>query len=406
MGVSQARRVRRILSGMLAVAVVVGVVYGAAALLSPLPRLHVEQTITVAAAAGWGDALALPEAGATALLSQSGSLVSAGSAEPLPIAGAAKLVLAHVVLSTEPLAPGGTGATIVIDQQQVNRFRELDAAGARTVTVRFAETWTRRDLLAATLIGSGNNTAELLVDEVFGGLDAYLTAARDWLDEQGLPSTSIADGTGFDAGSRSTAPELARLGRLTLDNPVLGELLSTRPRQTPGGVSLADEASFLAGQETIGMARTYTDAAGVCVLLAVPVGDETVVVAMLGQPSYPTAEQAMSAIIDGVREAVREVEVVTAGQVVAVARSAWGQSTELIALESVTVSSTELEGLDVRVEAASRSTIVRGADAGSLVVTAAGVEQVVRLESTSAIGEPGVAWRFADPTTVISRWTG
>jgi hypothetical protein len=142
------------------------------------------------------------------------------------------------------------------------------------------------------------------------------------------------------------------------------------------------------------------------VLFAVPVGDETIVVTILGQPSYPAAESAASSLAASIREAVRDVEVVAAGGVVGVARSAWGQETELVATESVTVSSTELDGLGVRLETASRSTIFRGADAGSLIVTAGGEQQTVRLESTSAITEPGVAWRFADPVTVFGRWFG
>lgn len=403
---SGARRARRIISGMLALAVVLGVAYGAVVLLSPVPRLEVEQTLELATDAGWEADLALPDAGSTALLAGSGSLVSAGSTDPRPIAGAAKLVLVNVVLDTEPLAAGGTGEVLTIDQAHVDRYRELDAAGARTVAVRFGQAWTRRDLLAATLIGSGNNTAELLLDTVFGGLDGYLAAASAWLDEQGLSSTTVADGTGLDPASRSTADDLARLGALTLENPVLGELLRQRPRQSEAGAAYPDEASFLSDAGTIGMVRSYTDAAGVCVLLALPVGEETVVVAMLGQPGYPAAEEAMTAIIESVRDAVREVEVVAAGEVVAIARSAWGQSTDYVAVEAVTVSSTQLEGLDVRVDAAARSTIIRGADAGSLRVTSGGIEQVVRLESTSAITEPGIAWRFADPVTVIQRWTG
>lgn len=403
---SGARRVRRVVSGLIALAVVLGVVYGAAALLTPVPRWHIEQTLSADADGGWDETLDLPATGSTAVLAGSGSMVEAGEAEPRPIAGMAKLVLAHVVLDAEPLGAGGAGAAITIDQQHIERYRELDAAAARTVAVRFGQTWTRRDLLAATVIGSGNNTAELLVDEVFGGLDAYLAAARTWLDENGLSSTTVVDGTGLDPASLSTAADLARLGALSLENPALAALLESRPRTTQAGAAFADEAAFLRELGTTGLVRTYTDAAGVCVLIAITVGDETIIVAALGQPGYPAAEAALAAVLESVRASVQPVEVVAAGQVVAIARSAWGQETELVATESVTVSSTELDGLGLRLDAASRSTIVRGADAGSLVVEAGGEEQVVRLESTTAITEPGIAWRFADPFTVFERWAG
>lgn len=401
-----ARRVRSILSGMLALAVVVGVVYAAAALLSPIPRLHIEQTISAAVEGGWDAELALPDAGSTALLAAEGLPVTAGSDEPRPIAGAAKLVLVSVVLAEEPLDAGATGPAITIDQAAVDRYKEFNAAGARTVVVQFGQTWTRRDLIAATLIGSGNNTAELLMTTVFGDLDGYLSAARAWLDEQGLTNTTVVDSTGLDPASLSTAAELAQLARLALETPVLAELLAERPDETSTGSPITDQADFVSDLGTVGLVRTYTDAAGVCIIMSVSAGDETIVIAMLGQPSYPAAEAAATGLIESVRAGVQPVEVVSAGEVVAIARSSWGQSTELVALEAVTVSSTQLAGLGIRLEAASRSTILPGADAGSLVVTAGGVEQVVRLESTSAISEPGVAWRFADPFTVIERWTG
>lgn len=403
---TRARRAGSIAKGMLAIAIVVTLAYGAAAMLSPLPRLHVEQTLSAAIDGGWTETLTLPDSGSTALLAQTGSSTTAGDTDPRPIAGAAKLVLVSVVLATEPLDPGNTGAATTIDQAAVDRYRALDAAGARTVDVQFAQTLTRRDLIAATLIGSGNNTAELLVDEVFGGLDAYLAAARTWLDDNGLANTTVTDGTGLDPGSRSTASELAELGRLAFENPFLADLLDSRPRTTSAGSSFGDLAAFVPEFDTIGLVRSYTDAAGVCAVLGIPVGDEIIVVAMLGQPSYPAAEAAAADLVSAVRESVREVEAVAAGDVVGVARSAWGQETELLATESVVVSSTELDGLGARIETTSRSTIGRGVDAGSLVVTAGGVEQVVRLESANAITEPGVAWRFADPITVLNRWFG
>jgi hypothetical protein len=252
-GVTGARRVRSILSGMLALAVVVGIVYAAAALLSPIPRLHIEQTISAAVEGGWDAELALPEAGSTALLAAEGLPVTAGSDEPRPIAGAAKLVLVSVVLGAEPLDAGATGPAITIDQAAVDRYQALDTAGARTVVVQFGQTWTRRDLIAATLIGSGNNTAELLMTTVFGDLDGYLSAARAWLDEQGLTNTTVVDSTGLDPASLSTAADLAQLARLALETPVLAELLAERPDETSAGSPITDQAAFVSALGTVGL---------------------------------------------------------------------------------------------------------------------------------------------------------
>jgi D-alanyl-D-alanine carboxypeptidase len=400
------RRVRRVVSGIAALAVVLATVYVAAALTSPVPRLVVDERLPAAASGSWADAVPLPTAGATAVLAGGGDAITAGDAEPRPIAGAAKLVLIAVALAAEPLAEGSPGPAITIDQAAVDRYRELDAAGARTVPVVFGQTWTRRDLIAATLLGSGNNIAELLIDEVFGGPAEYLAAAADWLDENGLTATTVADGAGLDPASRSTATELAAIARLALAEPVVADLVAERPRSTSGGAAYSDEAAFLRDSGARGLVRSYTDAAGVCIVTTLDVNGETVITVLLGQPGYPQAEQALSALLDGVQGAIREVEVIPAGQTVAVARSDWGQQTELITVEPIVVSTLDLAALELRIDAAPRSTIVRGADAGELVAVVDGAEVRVRLESTGAITEPGVAWRFADPFTVLSRWTG
>jgi len=400
------RRARRVISGIAAIAVVLATVYAAAALTSPVPRLVIDEQLPAAASGSWADAVPLPSVGASAIVAGDGDPIAAGDAEPRPIAGAAKLVLIAVALATEPLAEGSPGPAITIDQAAVDRYRELDAAGARTVPVVFGQTWTRRDLIAATLLGSGNNIAELLIDEVFGGPDAYLAAAADWLAENGLAATTVADGAGLDPASRSTATELAAIARLALAEPIVADLVADRPRTTSGGAAYSDEAAFLRDSGARGLVRSYTDAAGVCIVTTLDVGGETVITVLLGQPGYPQAEQALSGVLDAVEGANQEVEVISAGQIVAVARSDWGQQTELIAVEPIVVSTIDLESLALRIDAAPRSTIVRGADAGQLVAVIDGTQVSVRLESTGAITEPGVAWRFSDPFTVFSRWTG
>jgi D-alanyl-D-alanine carboxypeptidase len=410
-------RARRIVSGLVALAVVLGTVYAAAALISPVPRLVVDERLPAAAAGSWSDEVPLPEDGASAIAVDGATPIAVQDAQPRPIAGAARLMLLAVALDAEPLSAGSPGPAITIDQEAVARYRELDALGVRTVPVTFGQIWTRRDLIAATLLGAGNNIAELLIDEVFGGMEAYRSAAATWLTAQGLTSTTVLDASGLDSATRSTAADLAVIAGRLLDQPAAAEIVEQRPLRSSAGVAYPDVAAVLPGLGTRGLVSTYTDPAGVCVVATLDVDGERAVVVLLGQPSFPRADEAVSAVVEGLRTAIRPVEVIAAGQVVAVTRSDWGQETELIALEPIVVSSTALDALELRVEPAVRSTIVRGADAGRLVATLPaagdgnatggnGTQIVVRLESTGAITEPGVAWRFADPFTVLGRWTG
>ncbi|MGY6499030.1 MAG: hypothetical protein ACXIUP_12470, partial [Microcella sp.] len=202
------RRVGRVISGFMALAVAVGAVYAAGAMLSPIPPLEVvERTIETGGEAA--AALELPEVGASAVVLPTGEPITAGDEGPRPIAGTARLILAHVVLDREPLEVGRTGPALQIDADHVARTRELAAAGIRTVPVFVGEAWTRRDLLVATLLGSGNNLAEFLAIDVFGDLGAYQSAASAWLDANGLTDTQVADVSGINPGTTASAADLA-----------------------------------------------------------------------------------------------------------------------------------------------------------------------------------------------------
>ncbi|MER3392756.1 MAG: hypothetical protein RIC81_09625 [Microcella pacifica] len=360
------------------------------------------------------DELGLPDAGATAVALASGEPVLAGEEEPRPMAGVAKLVLAHVALDAEPLEVGRTGETVQIDAATASRYRELTTARARTVPVQQGQVWTRRDLLAATVIGSGNNIAELLMLEVFGGLDAYTAAASSWLDSVGLADTAVVDATGLDSGNISTAGDLARLAQLTLAHPVLGELMTDRPRTATSGASWGDEAAYVVDTGAIGLTRTYTDAAGVVLLLAVPVvaagaGSESatpVALALLGQPGYAQAEVAVRALIASLADVVAPTTLVEAGATVGELRSAWGQSASILARDAVAVTQFDGSTIEVRLNIPARQTVLEGTTIGQLVVSSPDGEQVSNLVAGGTIAQPGVAWRFADPATVIGRWTG
>lgn len=400
------KRVARTISGLLAFAVVLLAVYGAAALLSPIPTLSVdERPLASSAADDIIDSLVLPEAGATAVVLPTGDPVTAGDPAPRPIAGTAKLIFAHVLLDTEPLEVGRTGDAILIDGEDAARSRELAAAGVRTVPVLVGEAWTRRDLLAATLLGSGNNVTELLMTEVFGDVAAYRVAAAAWLESVGMTSTIVADATGLDAGNVSTAEDLAILAQLTSVQPVLTDLFQFRPTTVSTGASFSDNARFVPETGATGYVNSYTDAAGVCILLTVPVQGSTVSIALIGQPSYPAAEEAVLALIESIGESLVPVTLVAAGDIVGTYESDWDQSARLVATETVEVTTLGSQGVSSTLEIDERATVLRGTAVGQLVIESPEGRNVVLVEAADTISEPGIGWRFADPFTVFARWT-
>lgn len=399
-----ARRIGRIISGFLAFGLVLATVYAAGALLSPIPALEVvERELDTSALTAGSATIALPEQGASSVALPAGEPRTAGSPDALPIAGIAKLVLAHVAIAEAGLEPGRTGAAITIDQDDLQRLRGLQASGVRTVSVTLAQTWTVRDLLIATLIGSGNNTAELLADAVFGDRDAYLAAAAQWLADNGLAETVVVDATGLNGGSVATARDLGVLAQLTAAQPVLAELLRDRPTSA-NGVGFDDNAAYAGDLGVIGITNSYTDAAGVCLVMLVPVGDVLVGAAVIGQPGYDAARAAIEALVPSLQEGIRPLPIVEVGDVVGELDADWGRTVELIAVEPITVLAFDAGEVTTRLAVDDRRTVLRGASVGRIVVETPAGEQSARIEAAGAIPEPGIAWRFADPFTVLDRW--
>lgn len=401
------QRVTKAISGMLALAVVLVTVWAAGALLSPVPVLEArEQPPSLDAVGVDPAALALPAAGSSAVIAGAGDPVSAGDPAARPIAGIAKVVLAHVVLDASPLEPGALGPSTTITADDVTRLRALQASSVRTVPVVAGQAWTQYDLLAASVIGSGNNVAEVLAASVFGTVDGYLLAAAEWLAENALDDTVVVDPTGIGSGNVATAADMARLAQLTVADPVLLDLLITRPTASASVGSWSDNAAFPGGTGALGAATTYTDAAGVCTLLVVPIGETYAGVALLGQPDYPTAEAGVAGVLPGLATALQPLTIIEAGDPVGELVADWGQRTDLVATEAVTIIALDATGVELDYVLDERRTALRGTTIGRLTVTTPTSEQTVRLETATTITEPGVAWRFADPFTVLDRWLG
>ncbi|MDO8338010.1 MAG: hypothetical protein Q7T15_07120 [Microcella sp.] len=399
-----ARRVARTISSLFALLLVLATVYAAGALLSPIPPLTpLEREFDTTALDAGAASIVLPEAGATAVALPEGEPIAGGSADTLPIAGITKLVLALVAIEEAELEPGRTGPTLVIDQADLQRQRGLQASGIRVVPVSLAESWTVRDLLIATVIGSGNNTAELLAEAVFGTTDAYVERASAWLTENGMPDTVVVDATGLNRANVAPVRDLGVLAQLTAADPVLADLLRERPL-TANGARFDDNAAVAPSLGVLGATNSYTDAAGVCFVMLVPVGEVLVGAVMIGQPGYDAANAALQTLVPSIQAGVRPLAVVEVGDVVGELTSDWGRTVDLIAVEPASVLAFDAGEVDTRLVLDERRTVLRGQSVGRLEIETPGGTQSVRVETAGAIAEPGIAWRFADPLTVLDRW--
>lgn len=89
--------------------------------------------------------------------------------------------------------------------------------------VQTGETWTMRDLLILTLVGSGNRASAALAEGAAGSVDGFVELMNSKADEIGLDETDFTNPHGLDAeGHISTPRDLIALGMYSLS---YGELL-------------------------------------------------------------------------------------------------------------------------------------------------------------------------------------
>ncbi|RUQ97544.1 D-alanyl-D-alanine carboxypeptidase family protein [Labedella endophytica] len=379
--------------------------YGPATLLGPLPETTVSD---IAPPAVQGSAPVLPSDGASALTEdvEGTPLAVAGDTEPVPMAAATKVIAALVVLDEHPLAASDEGEVVPITSADFLSYRDYQAAGARTVTVYTDDQWTERGMLQALLLGSSNNHADTLVRWAFGSVDEYLVAARAWLAENGLDDITLADATGLSEESAGTAADLSVVAALALQDPAIDSILTSEVDGLPSRRGIENTTTYLPELGITGVSRSYTDAAGICLLfrVSVEVGDETYHAygAILRQADWDSLEASVRALVEQARTAVVDEPLVDVGTPLVSIKTPWGETVTASAGSSVSAPHWSLGTPLVRttvepVEASGPGTVV-----GSVEVTAGGRTETAPLKLDARLQDPGVLWRLTNPVPIIS----
>ncbi|MFD3444181.1 D-alanyl-D-alanine carboxypeptidase family protein [Microbacteriaceae bacterium 4G12] len=408
-GTNEDRRARRVVSGAVGALVILAVgLYGPVTLLPPLPAAEPGLVDLAAPAADPAEAPVLPAEGASAaLLAGSTTLLgTSGTPEPVPMAGVAKLVAVLVTLDEHPLEPGRNGDSIPVTAEDYQSYLDYRDAGARAIAVVEGDTWTQREMLQAVLLGSSNNHADALVRWAFGSLDAYPAAAERWLRSHGLGDTVVTDATGLDERSVGTAADLARLAEIADSTPFLGEVLPAASVTTSRGVVIANEAEYRAADGIRGLSRSFTDAAGVCLLFAVPLplGDSTTTVygAFVRQPSYERLNADMDAFLVDARASLGEVVLAAAGAEAVTYRTAWGDRTTAVVGEELRAVSWSGAPPTGRVDAEEIRTVRKGDRVGVLAFELDGEAVELPLVATASVPDPGPGWRLLNPIPMLA----
>lgn len=381
-------------------------VYGPATLVGPLPAASVTQ---LPASSPDASAVppALPTTGATAITEgvDSAPLAVAGAAEPVPMAGITKTITALVVLDAKPLAEGAPGGTVPITSDDYLSYIDYRDAGTRTVTVYTDDQWTEREMLQALLLGSSNNHADALARWAFGSTEGYVEAANAWLSANGMTGTTVVDATGLDERSVGTATDLSRLAALALTDPAISSVLSEPVTGLPSRRGITNTTTYLPEQQVVGISRSYTDAAGICLLFA---GDVTVegesyrfYGAFVRQPDWETLEQAVIGVMDSARAGVTPTPVLAEATPVVTFTTEWGDTANGISGASPSRLRWSAAAPEIDVATERVSSAGTGANVGSITVVDGSSTSKTSLTLDRALTDPGVFWRLSHPIPVI-----
>jgi D-alanyl-D-alanine carboxypeptidase (penicillin-binding protein 5/6) len=168
----------------------------------------------------------------------------------------------------------------------------VDAAAARetgsALGLRRGESWTARDLLAATLVASANDACRALADQVAGDQTRFVQRMNQRALKMGLRNTHFANACGHDAPDHySSAVDVRVLAHALMQNPVLAELVAQPQVQI---TSLKGERNFIFGNKNaligryagaVGIKTGTTPKAGKCLVVQARRGAHTVLLVLL-----------------------------------------------------------------------------------------------------------------------------
>jgi D-alanyl-D-alanine carboxypeptidase (penicillin-binding protein 5/6) len=277
-----------------------------------------------------------------------GSLGSVGGSTPVPIASAAKIMTAYLILKDHPLADGADGPTITITEADVADYRNDVAHNKSSAAVAAGEKLTERQALEAVLIPSADNVARLLATWDAGSIDAFVTKMNATATTLGMTGSHYTDPSGLLDSTVSTAADQIRLAEVAITTPAFADIVAMKKVTLPVAGVVKNYNSLLGTNGIIGIKTGSTSAAGGCLVFAArkTIGghEYTFVGAVLGQglggPFVDVLPKVMAAsrkLVAAAQASVHQYKVVRAGQPLADFYSAYDRHTTVVAGGDVTV---------------------------------------------------------------------
>ncbi|MGO4782318.1 D-alanyl-D-alanine carboxypeptidase family protein [Cryobacterium sp. W22_MBD10_FK3] len=349
---------------------------------------------------------AWPEQGAGAIgaVGFDGVLGSSGDQASVPIASITKMVTALVILDAKPLAGDEVGPEITFTDKDVDIYYDAIAENGSVAPVVSGMVLSQREAFETMLIPSANNYSVSLAVWAFGSVDAYLTAAADYLAANGLTGTTVADTSGISAQSVSNPADLVAIGKLVMANPALASIVAMPSAVIPTVGTVVNTNKLLGVDGVDGIKTGTTDEAGACLLFAVdvPVGDTsvTLVGVVLGGETHSELNESILSLIGSVEPGFRTVTLVEAGTSFGTFTTPWGQTGQAVAETSESTVVWSDTPVTSTVDIAEVTLGDEGDPVGSVDVTVGAETVTVPLVLDQTITDPGPFWRWTHPGDV------
>lgn len=277
--------------------------------------------------------LVWPAAGQSAVgIVGSTILETHGKQKPVPTASTAKLITALTVLQAKPLSPGQQGPTLTLGPADVALYNSYHAQDGSLVPVKNGEKISEYQVLQAMMLPSSNNLADSLAIWAFGSLRNYQLAANQFLEDNGLVESHVGkDASGLNPSTTSTAEDLARIGELAMQHPVLSKIVGqSSATGIPVVGTIKNVNQLLGADHIIGVKTGNSDQAGGVYVSAsrVQVNGKpvTIVTALAGAPGLWEAMHGSLPLIKSAQANFKPVNVVKKDVAIAVYKTPWGQS--------------------------------------------------------------------------------
>lgn len=399
----RAQRGRRVAGITTAIIVALGAGYVAACAAIPLPAptlaLEVAATQVIAvddaplqeavdgydepSAVGWLD----------------GGAVWSNDEAAYPLASITKLVTVLVGQEAEPLEPGDDGPSYAWTEADTDLQAALEEIDGIAFPIPEGTKVTRKQMLTLALVPSANDFATAYAHSVFGDNDAFVAAAADWAERNGLESLVVNEPSGMDDGNVASAADIVRLAGLALSDPVVSEIVSMQRATLPWGIGEVENTNPLLGSMggAIGVKTGHTDVAGYN-LAAAATGsyadrELTRIAVVLGRETEEARARDARALLNRLADAPERLAVTSAGEYLGTLNSVDGQFVELSADETVDQVLVPGEELTRTIDPSGESITLSGPDGAS----------VVPVYREGSFADPTLGWRLTHPRELFFR---